>query len=496
MRVVATLLFVLWASVAGAKNLYVNPGHGSASDATTYINNSASLPWVTVARAAWGSTDWTTQVSGQAAQAGDVVIISGGTYTTSGLTLGDWGNSDSYRFSPLYNPVNSGSVGLPITFQAATGTNYTLQHSRICPTVGAGAGKHYIIWDGFIVDEANAPKCSSTGVATVISNNSGFQNCTIIGTNSLVNDNHPGAYFEDANFGFVKNCTIRHIYTLGVRGANEAGIMLYDSNDSLFEHNDISDTGMGISIKGIHGGDTQLRTIARYNLIYDCLAAFELVGSDQSAIYQNIMYDIGSSLGMFFWVTSLVEGLPNGWIVNNTAYNLSSGADGAFVFNSSGTTNWGPLVVWNNIISTTPRAFNVGGGATAMPPGNVDFQHDVYHAVSGTFAQFATTYNTTTWQAIPQDNVAPALATATPNFTNTTTHDFHPLAAYIATQGRVVHSIGGVDGATIPAGAYITGSECIGLEANCTPAATTGLIRLRRTGSAERKNIIKTHTVH
>src|SRR5687768_6290897 len=76
-------LAVVLPSVAYAKTLYVDAAAGD--DSVSYANNSAATPWSTIGRAAWGSTARSSPNASEAAQAGDVVIISAGTYTTQGM---------------------------------------------------------------------------------------------------------------------------------------------------------------------------------------------------------------------------------------------------------------------------------------------------------------------------------------------------------------------------------------------------------------------------
>ena len=65
-------------AAATGRTLYVNSATGN--DATTYANNSASTPWRTIGRAAWGSTNYASPNAAQAAQAGDTVLIEAGIY--------------------------------------------------------------------------------------------------------------------------------------------------------------------------------------------------------------------------------------------------------------------------------------------------------------------------------------------------------------------------------------------------------------------------------
>ncbi len=108
MRSVLTVLAVTTGFVgpltAEAKTLYVNGATGN--DSTTYASNDANNPWQTIARAAWGSTNYLSPNPGQAAQEGDTVLIAAGTYWEKGFTVAE----GAWRFSVSLNPANSGSI--------------------------------------------------------------------------------------------------------------------------------------------------------------------------------------------------------------------------------------------------------------------------------------------------------------------------------------------------------------------------------------------------
>ncbi|MCU0736716.1 MAG: hypothetical protein MUF20_14595, partial [Methylotetracoccus sp.] len=143
-HLIAAFSMILTASFADAKVLYVD--RNSGNDATTYEANSATSPWRTIGRAAWGSTTRSSPNASQAARAGDTVIIRAGTYSTAGSGL---------RYDPAYNPANSGTAAQPIVFQAEGTVTLTLSSSR-GPVIGSNE-RNYITWKGFTINEANAP---------------------------------------------------------------------------------------------------------------------------------------------------------------------------------------------------------------------------------------------------------------------------------------------------------------------------------------------------
>jgi hypothetical protein len=128
-----------------AATLWVAPapaGDDSRSKATVAASG-GSLPWATIERAVWGSNDRTAMVTGEAADAGDVVSILGSAtygsptlYTTNVVINGQ---------SPVYLPANTGTAGNYITFQA-NGYVQLGSPAANAPVVGNLTGKDYIKW--------------------------------------------------------------------------------------------------------------------------------------------------------------------------------------------------------------------------------------------------------------------------------------------------------------------------------------------------------------
>lgn len=98
--------------------LWVNASTGDDSRSkATVAASGGSLPWATIGRAVWGSTNRSSPNASEAAAAGDIVSIAGSAslvspqlYTTS-VSVRDLN-------SPVYTTVNEGTLGNPITFVA------------------------------------------------------------------------------------------------------------------------------------------------------------------------------------------------------------------------------------------------------------------------------------------------------------------------------------------------------------------------------------------
>ncbi|MCC7124650.1 MAG: right-handed parallel beta-helix repeat-containing protein [Acidobacteria bacterium] len=442
-----------------AKELYVDAANGN--DAVSYAANGPSTPWRSLGRATWGSTSRTSPNANEAARAGDVVIVAAGVYTTTG---------SSTRFTPAYNPANSGNASNPITFRAASGALVSLQLSG-----GAGAqigckDRNYIIWDGFTIDEATAPRTSDTGVVDFFgSTGCEARNLHLIGTNSSNNDNHNSIRIEQSNFTRVFGNEMHGLRTLGIQGGNDAIIMMYDANDTIIENNTMYDAGVGVYVKGIHPGYTQDRTIIRKNLIYNMtVVGISLLSSHYSKVYQNVL--INCNFGLNFSGLSGNEPRDDTF-QNNTVHN--SRQSGIWL---RGTSNaWSRLKFFNNLLTANGET---GINITFSSPGDLQFEHNVYQNhplgfawLEGGFRSFAQ------WQSsFGRDAAGPASMVGNPLYVNAGANDFRLCTA----QGQPVASCSGAspavgrgvdvldingNGSTtdlIPAGAYITGFEVIG----------------------------------
>jgi len=445
------------------KYLYVSP---TGNDSVTYANNNASNPWRTIGRATWGSTNRSAPNSNEAARAGDVVLIGGGTYDSSEIVNG--------RFGSVYNPVNQGIIGNYITF-ACTGDCVLTAPNANSPIIGA-SGRSYIKWyadvsqgNSWVINACGMQSgCANGTVNTtpdtgpvVCHDGTGchIEGAVIDGTTPVdYTDNWNGIRVENAPNTVLRNNTIRNFRTQS-GSRNASGITLYGSANTLVENNQISNVAGGIYFKHNSGGSLPMTNVrARYNNISNagqCVSWSIGVGSNH--FYQNICTD--SSFGAL--ITG--NGLLNDWIFNNTFSNLSGGG---MYLSPNGTGGR----FWNNICVNCTTAIISEGGP--MPAENViDFEHNVYRGYnnfysgvggSQTFATFKSMY-----PAFEQST--PASVDADPMFISSV--NFRLQAGSPArTLGLDLFDLDN-DGSTtdiIPAGAYITGNEVIGLNTGGT----------------------------
>ena len=508
---VAVLMLGALPAVSEAKILCVNGATGN--DATTYAaNNGTDVCWQTIGRAAWGSTNRDTPNSSQAAAAGDVVRIAPGVYTTPGRNAGSDGLGGGARFALTYNPVNTGTSGNPIRFECTTIRGCHLRHTAGTwgPMIGASkegpTQRNYIHWSGFVLDaQFNVGFCDSGHVLFYGESTSTLQlgglieNSELIGQTDPSRDgggvctssdpnNYDGVRLEYASGTLVRNNVIRNFGGLPLvqtsRDHNHAGVTTYNSTGITIEQNEISNSGSGVYLKANISTAPSAHTV-RYNRIYDVERGVIVHRSPGSAvlpvlIYQNIISDADDEAVQLlaFTGTSVSDPL-HVKVINNTFYNcVRSGFEWT---GSSSLANAGH-VFWNNIVQGGDRSINLGSAAHVAPD-RLDAEHNLYNG----FLEFAligvapTTFDT--WKATHGQDTddggsADGVSGVNPNFVNAGSGDFHLQAGSPAlTLGRVhpTYSIGGAAGATIPSGAYITGSETIGVVADGVPSTVQNL---------------------
>jgi hypothetical protein len=449
---------------ADAKTLYVDRANGN--DSTSYADNGPSTPWATIGRAAWGSTNRSSPVAAEAARAGDTVVVRAGTYTTTGTNT---------RHTPAYNPVNAGTAGNPITFQ--TDGLVTLTYSSgIGPVIGTN-GRNYITWRGFRVDEALAPAASDTGPVVLWDAVGGvIEYCDIDGNGVApfgVGELHNGVRINGGG-----GHTVRYNYIHDVRGqsagSNASAILVDQSNGGVVEHNEIANSDGVFFIKRNY--NTGGRWIIRFNYGRDCWMGIRAdqvqttspaSASNTTDVYQNVLINITESA--FF--THHYDGRETFYfrVVNNTV----RGCRTAFEITDP-TPNAGHLF-WNNIVTNCPLGFRSQANASALSDATLSSQHNIYHSMTTT-AQLGMTDPTSlsfaSWQGLGQDQVSPRSQQTDPLLVNPSGGNLTLQAGSPArTIGvdRLDLNMNGSTSDTIPAGAYITGTELIGLPGPSPP---------------------------
>lgn len=460
---ILVLLLAVLCSPAYAKTLYVDGASGS--DAVSYSENSPEAPWQTIGRAAWGSTNRDAPDTAQAAQAGDIVIVREGVYSTSGT---------GSRWGVAYQTANSGRSGAPIVFQADGVVILTLTSSR-GPVIGAsgfdGPRRDYITWRGFTVFEANAPSTPDTGVAVLAGTiGSTIEDCVLDGNGDPgFGTNHPGVRIEWAENVSVRNCLIYNFRTSGVNGHNGAGIQIYNSGNVVLEHNEIHSSGSGIFLKapGADSNAPLARFTIRNNYIYNVwgsgIAVHRSPNTPQEPVlvYQNIVRDSGFC--MTIWAFDRGSTDPrNTKIINNTVYNCNVGIWVSYDL----TDNAGHLVQNNIIQNSREYAVNFAGAVDNLSLSRINFKHNLYYNNSRFAIVHTSNHSHPSWRStFGQDSEQPASFESNPLFVDATNGDFRLQTASPALGAGIDYLDLNRNGSTsdpITLGAYISGTEVIG----------------------------------
>jgi hypothetical protein len=445
----AIALVVLGAAGTEAKTLYVNGSSGN--DATSYAANSASSPWRTIGRAAWGSTSRNSPNSSEAARAGDVVIVAAGVYSHN--------ESGASRNTPVLNPANSGSSGNPITFQVAPGARVELRSTTYGGPVIGSNGRNWIVWDGFYIDEANVNTVPDTGPVVIwASNNVTLRNLELRGKHATWSDNHNGVRIEASDRATLQNNLIYN-FSMVQSGRNGSAIMTYTSTNVLIEGNTIHTSDGGIFVKGANVGPFTIRRNLIYGIDSDGIVIGGLgtaAGQGGAVITQNIVRDSGSGVAFIGYDAYCPANVT---VANNTLYRNTFG-----VFYKPSTAGYRNVRIYNNLISSSTVQVQ---GEDISDLTNIAMQHNFYHS-GGTHGRLNyTNYSLSQWQSsLQRDNASPAARTGDPLFVSASGNDFRLQSGSPARTGGIdIADVNG-NGSTsdgVAVGAYVTGNEVIGV---------------------------------
>ena len=467
------LLHVGVLAASAQQTLYVNASTGN--DGVTKASNSAGSPWRTIGRAAWGSTDRNAPNASQAAAAGDNVLISGGTYTTSVAVNNRW--------QVVYNPVNNGSGSAYITF-TCVGTCVLGAPNANGPIIGSeerinvkwfadvGLGHSWSITaygsQGGTAGATHVNTTPDTG-PVVCHGGSGcwVEGATIDGYQQIdYDDNWNGVRVENCTACVIRNNSIRNFRNLS-NGPNGSAITMYGAPNSVVENNYATNVSIGLYFKDTGSSLPQHNIRVRYNKFdgVDQCFRWSVTAEDRNYVYQNVCANSG------FGVFTTGGGLSNDWIFNNTFYNIPNAAVYPTSFGSGGR-------FWNNIVVNTGRVVLVEGG-TMPSTAVIDFQHNVY---SG-YQQFYTGQDGNRTlsgfrSAYPgQEAVAPLSYDGNPLFVNAAAGDFRlctgagnpsPSCSGASPVLSVAVDIFDLDGdgntsEVLRPGAFVSGSEIMGV---------------------------------
>jgi len=469
--ILAMCVVCAFSLVAEAKNLYVDAANGN--DATSYASNDAAHPWRSIGRAAKGSANYNSPNASEAARAGDTVFVEAGTYWENGTTGGG-------RFTVTLNPINNGTNSAPIIFRGVGNVYIRLNNTFRGAMIGCES-RHYIVWDHFIIDDTYGGSMSDTGpvVFSAESTHCQLVNSTVTGHNGSYHWGYPtygGNYrlvgLEDSHNNIIRNNSIsRALFGGSSGGQNEACIMSYDSNENLYENNELFNCGAGIFIKGAHAPQTQARNIIRYNYVRNSRHGIRVLTGDDTLVYQNVVANCGEA-GLYI---GFGNALRSRWI-NNTIYNCPRG----IVLQEDDLVG---VQLFNNIVTGATQGAVYNWPSPSPSSVDASFNRNWYygnssHAVWESMGAISFSAWQSSYGKDPNSSNGTNAGFVAASNNNFRLQAGSPAASF----GRVVYGIGGNDGDPIPAGAYITGMETIGLlsvSSDVTPPQPPGNVRIQ-----------------
>jgi hypothetical protein len=413
------------------------------------------------------------------ASAGQVIGVLPGVYT---------GTNTGSRYTPAWRTTASGTSLNPITIVAKNpaSTNVGGQISELrsggttngagCPAFGV-LNQSWVNWIGFYTNERNSATTPDTGCVVIWS----AYDCSIrrnhIWMNSAytIDDNKPAIRVENTSRNVIADNLIQEADDTRGFGDNQAGIETYTTGNLTIENNHFLNCGCAIHTKSnselANNGYTPPADrgpiTIRFNLFTNCartIATGRCYSGYDNPVYQNIFNGLRKSDGqhMYFRFYNTGDEIKRFKFQNNTFYTNGS----AHIHFIPGSTLGLGNAFWNNICAGTSQniVYTEGGGGQQFTQTTWDAEHNCYHGYTG-FGNIAMSgYTLPAYQSsFSQDSSTPTAINSNPLFVNPGV-DFHLQAGSpCLTLGRDLLGLRGTVGATIPAGAYITGSEVIGI---------------------------------
>ncbi len=337
----------------------------TSNAATKYVGPSGSASW---ANCNSTGTLCSLDTAMANAVAGDIIRVTAGSYSKAG---------SGALWEPAWNPVNSGSSGNMISFQAypeGATVNMTISSSS-GPVIGTNGSDSYIHYKGFTVSEGANYLGDSGTIAMRGAGHNLVEDCEVIGRYRADLDNHDGVRIDFEDYTTVRNCYIRGYSGLGW---NSCGVKLYRASYTVVEYCTLYNNSAGIWDKQ---GNSSYNTY-RYNLFDENGIHFKLYTnsdyptSNYHDIHNNVFLEINGSLDAQAHNAIYVGGYGNVAqidVYNNTIYN-SENADG---LGAIGCISVGPGVqVFNNIVMNVDQRIIVVQSADIS---NGDYAYEDYN---------------------------------------------------------------------------------------------------------------------
>lgn len=411
---------------------------------------------------------------------GNVIVIE------PGLLVGtDPGGN--YVTESGFRPVNAGTLENPITFIARNAAVYSLgignTEIRSGATVQAagwgafGSNTTYVNYYGFYSDNnaANNKAFDDSGTTVFRLGADGCKVgwCDLRGQSGQSN-NYSGVRIETSDQVEIFSSRMQGY----VGNTNNSGIIIYKCNRTKIHNCEIFNCQHGIQPKGANSdGTNAIWGLEIYqNVIRACNEGLRFHGpvkgpsGELSLVYQNVFY--GCVHVMEFTSSNTNIGEQDALrVFNNTADTPTESAIKInHGFQSEGVVPRDNLF-FNNIFYRPASYLRVAYSSDALPQHFVDFGQynrncifDETQFGDGTTGSLLELLTRANWQTIHGQDVDSI--SADPQFVDRLNNDYHLQSGSPAeSSGRDTLGQFGTVGAAIPLGAYVTGSETIGVPA-------------------------------
>lgn len=356
--------------------------------------------WVTATAAGGGdgseASPWTLAEAMTNATAGDRVQVAAGTYR--GAATGE-------RYLPTFTPANSGTAEAPIVFCAEFPAVHHEDEPQLwsviqndgpaagdaaCSPAFGVANQSYIVWDGFAVDQADAPWRPDTAPITLVSSSYvQIVRNRVVARDRPLYDNNNGIRMDESHHIAITDNRILCPDEDGDLANDPGGIQSYDSSHYEWAHNEITGCDTGFHPKGVHEWSEHylLPGSIHHNLLVDVshgvypqgvpgVPEAEIGEGEYLDVYQNVVVD------STFGVTMNPVGDDNGRrirFVNNTFVGLDPVGGAALALVGVPGPNSFGLSVWrNNVVAESAGAYGFQGGDEAERLGALD-RFDIDH---------------------------------------------------------------------------------------------------------------------
>jgi hypothetical protein len=374
----------------------------------------------------------TTMVLGAEAEATDGIYEGWFVRITSGAGV------DQYRRIAAYDGASrTVSFSQPLDAVPSAGDTYDLTiHGPILGVMD----RHFVVWDGMTIEERDSYAPDTGPVVWWGSNDGAFIGNDIVGQTTLLQDNHNGLRVNNTSRLLVRNNRIHGVQPIDLgenNPQNHAAIMIYESTDCVFEHNELYDSFTGFYPKGEFGPHA-----FRNNVLHDLAKGVRISYHTDVDIEQNLFYDCDLAF-------QPAEEIGDVRIHNNVFFRSQIGIG-----------NWFPIegiTVFNNLFYgvAAPFGFDDQMGAVVS-------DHNVYFEIDDFSVGGRPVGGLAGWQAMGLDAASSA---ADPGVVDAEALDFHPTDGSILPTAGIDWADRDDDGdteETIAVGIYVVGDERVG----------------------------------